>query len=161
MNTYDLSDDHKPENEEETKRITEAGGFVSDGRVNGELSLSRAIGDTYYKQNKNLSVDKQCITCVPEITVRKRKSADSFLVLACDGLWDCLTSAEASTWVREAIQTRKADEPRQKVVEDIMDEIVAEDANDPQSDGIGTDNMTCVLIEFNSKPEEQPNEEAK
>ena len=103
MNTYDLSDDHKPENEEETKRITEAGGFVSDGRVNGELSLSRAIGDTYYKQNKNLSVDKQCITCVPEITVRKRKSADSFLVLACDGLWDCLTSAEASTWVREAI----------------------------------------------------------
>ena len=59
QNTYDLSDDHKPENEEESKRITEAGGFVSnDGRVNGELSLSRAIGDTYYKQNKNLTVEK-------------------------------------------------------------------------------------------------------
>lgn len=70
-NTHDLSDDHKPDNEEESKRITEAGGFVSnDGRVNGELSLSRAIGDTYYKQNKNLTVEKQCITCIPQITVR-------------------------------------------------------------------------------------------
>ena len=59
LNTYDLSDDHKPENEEESKRITEAGGFVSnDGRVNGELSLSRAIGDTYYKQNKKLTVEQ-------------------------------------------------------------------------------------------------------
>ena len=57
--TYDMSDDHKPDNEEESKRITEAGGFVSDdGRVNGELSLSRAIGDIYYKQNKKLTVDK-------------------------------------------------------------------------------------------------------
>lgn len=47
--TYDLSDDHKPDNEDEQIRITDAGGFVQDGRVNGELSLSRAIGDTYYK----------------------------------------------------------------------------------------------------------------
>ena len=70
MNVYDLSDDHKPDNEDEQMRITEAGGFVQDGRVNGELSLSRAIGDIYYKQNKNLSVEKQCITCVPEITKR-------------------------------------------------------------------------------------------
>ena len=58
MNVYDLSDDHKPDNEDEQMRITEAGGFVQDGRVNGELSLSRAIGDIYYKQNKNLSVEK-------------------------------------------------------------------------------------------------------
>ena len=49
LSTYDLSDDHKPDNEDERIRITDAGGFVQDGRVNGELSLSRAIGDTYYK----------------------------------------------------------------------------------------------------------------
>lgn len=46
---YDLSDDHKPENEDELIRIEAAGMDVSDGRVNGKLSLSRAIGDLAFK----------------------------------------------------------------------------------------------------------------
>ena len=54
-----------------------------------------------------------------------------------------------STWVREAIPTRKANEPKSKLIEDIFDEIIAEDANNPESDGTGTDNMTCILVEFN------------
>ena len=49
MSTYDLSDDHKPENEDEAMRIIDAGGSIDDGRVNGKLSLSRAIGDLAYK----------------------------------------------------------------------------------------------------------------
>lgn len=43
---------------------------------------------------------------------------------------------------------REAGEERFKVVEDIFDEIISPDANDPESDGTGTDNMTCILIEF-------------
>lgn len=49
MSTYDLSDDHKPDNEDEAMRIIDAGGSIDDGRVNGKLSLSRAIGDLAYK----------------------------------------------------------------------------------------------------------------
>jgi len=56
-NVFDLSFDHKPVNEEEMNRITAAGKCVEDGRVEGKLSLSRAIGDLAYKQNKNLSTD--------------------------------------------------------------------------------------------------------
>jgi protein phosphatase 1G len=36
----DLSVDHKPDNEKEYKRIQNAGGFVVEGRVNGNLNLS-------------------------------------------------------------------------------------------------------------------------
>lgn len=46
----DMSLDHKPEDTEELERIEKAGGRVTmDGRVNGGLNLSRAIGDHAYK----------------------------------------------------------------------------------------------------------------
>lgn len=44
-----LTEDHKPENEKELKRIEKAGGFVSGGRINGNLNLSRALGDLDFK----------------------------------------------------------------------------------------------------------------
>ena len=50
-----MSFDHKPEDTPERDRIENAGGRVTpDGRVNGGLNLSRAIGDHAYKTNKIL-----------------------------------------------------------------------------------------------------------
>jgi len=46
-----MSEDHKPDNVEENRRIMRSGGFVEDGRVNGMLALSRALGDFEYKSN--------------------------------------------------------------------------------------------------------------
>ena len=53
----DLSKDHKPDNLEELTRIKAAGKSVSHGRVEGKLSLSRAIGDLAFKLNKELTVE--------------------------------------------------------------------------------------------------------
>ena len=51
----EMSADHKPEDQPEMARIEKAGGRVTpDGRVNGGLNLSRAIGDHAYKANKVL-----------------------------------------------------------------------------------------------------------
>ena len=46
----DMSEDHKPEDPTEQDRITKAGGRVTcDGRVNGGLNLSRALGTSFLK----------------------------------------------------------------------------------------------------------------
>ena len=42
---YEMSEDHKPENKNERKRIENASGFVEDNRVNGILNLSSSLGD--------------------------------------------------------------------------------------------------------------------
>jgi len=49
LQTVALSEDHKPDNYDEKRRIEAAGGFVEDNRVNGSLNLSRSLGDFTYK----------------------------------------------------------------------------------------------------------------
>ena len=44
-----LTFDHKPEDPEETSRIEALGGTVTNGRVLGQLGVSRALGDTSYE----------------------------------------------------------------------------------------------------------------
>jgi len=53
-----MSTDHKPDLEDEKKRVYKGGGFISEGRINGNLNLSRAIGDLEYKKNYSLTVDE-------------------------------------------------------------------------------------------------------
>lgn len=88
----DMSIDHKPDNIGEKTRIERAGGFVEEGRVKGVLALSRALGDLEYKKNKFVGVDEQMVTCIPEIKVEKITKKTDFFVIACDGIWDCLSS---------------------------------------------------------------------
>lgn len=45
----ELSYDHKPDNAGELARVKAAGGFVEEGRVQGVIAVSRAIGDWEYK----------------------------------------------------------------------------------------------------------------
>jgi serine/threonine protein phosphatase PrpC len=66
--TMALSFDHKPQQEREMTRITKAGGFVNHfGRVNGNLNLSRSIGDLKYKQVPGIPPPGQIITAEPDI----------------------------------------------------------------------------------------------
>lgn len=65
---FPLSYDHKPQQEEEMNRIRKAGGFVNQfGRVNGNLNLSRSIGDLKYKQAYFLPPAEQMITAEPDL----------------------------------------------------------------------------------------------
>lgn len=83
-----LSFDHKPQNEGEKARICAAGGFVDFGRVNGNLALSRAIGDFEFKKSADLPPEQQIVTAFPEVTEHELSDDDEFLVVACDGMFD-------------------------------------------------------------------------
>ncbi|UYV70769.1 PPM1G [Cordylochernes scorpioides] len=84
----EMSMDHKPDDDPERERIQKAGGQVtSDGRVNGGLNLSRAIGDHSYKRNPEVKPEEQMITALPDVKVLELKpEEDEFVVLACDGI---------------------------------------------------------------------------
>ena len=84
----DMSVDHKPEDDIEMNRITKAGGVVTpDGRVNGGLNLSRALGDHTYKTNADLRLEEQMISPMPDVKKIGVDSSTDFMVLACDGIW--------------------------------------------------------------------------
>lgn len=149
----ELSRDHKPDNPEEKERITKAGGFVEENRVKGMLNLSRALGDLEYKLDPELAVEDQMITCVPEIKVEKIDKNAEFLIIACDGIWDCMTNQEAVDFVKEQASTLKKKSGSSFklsfIIEKMFEKIIAEDI--AASGGLGCDNMTCTIISINDK----------
>jgi hypothetical protein len=75
-----------------------SGGFVNNKRVNGQLAVSRALGDVEYKKPKKL------VSASPELSEIRLQDGDEFLIIACDGLWDVLSSKEAVAFVRDRLK---------------------------------------------------------
>ena len=72
----------------EKKRIFNAGGFVANNRVNGDLAVSRSFGDFDYKTNRDLPSIAQQVSCEPDVRMIPRNDNDNYLIFACDGIWD-------------------------------------------------------------------------
>lgn len=143
----DMSIDHKPEDKPESDRITKAGGRVTaDGRVNGGLNLSRAIGDHCYKKNEAVSDREQMITALPDVKCITLQENDDFMILACDGIWNVMTSQEAVDFVKELLTAGK--NKLSEICELMFDFCLSPNTD---GDGSGCDNMTCVIVTFNHK----------
>lgn len=97
---FPLSYDHKPNNEYEESRIRNAGGFVNAGRVDGDLAVSRGLGDFRFKTSPHLKLEEQRVSPEPDIIVKARNDEqDEFIILACDGIWDVATNQECIEFV--------------------------------------------------------------
>lgn len=96
-----LSEDHKPTDFKERNRIERAGGAVIHDRVDGDLAVSRALGDFQWKKRTDLPPEQQRVSCYPDIMIHERCPNDEVLLLACDGLWDVYSNEEAVTLVHE------------------------------------------------------------
>jgi len=137
-----LSMDHKPSLKIESDRITRAGGFINHvGRINGNLNLSRSLGDLKYKQLFHLKREEQIISADPDITITDLEEGDRFFILACDGIWDCVTNQEACDFVSARLDMGM------NVVDiskDMLNQCLSEDPR--RTAGIGGDNMTFMVV---------------
>ena len=141
---YPMSIDHKPELETEKNRIIKAEGWVSEGRIKGNLNLSRSLGDLEYKQNVALSAEEQMITANPEILEEELADDCDFILLGCDGIWDSLSNQDACDFVkREMVEGQEKLSP---ILEKMVESIISTDVYNES--GLGCDNMTCILVKF-------------
>lgn len=137
-----LSEDHKPENNIEKERINRAGGYIIDGRVNGNLNLSRAIGDLEYKKSPALKPVEQIISAEPDVLTHTLTDDDKFIVMGCDGVWEILTADEICQIADERLADRSV--KVSSVVEELLDRALAPET----SQGSGCDNMSAIIIQF-------------
>ena len=138
-----LSTDHKPEVETERARIHNAGGYVSEGRVNDNLNLTRAIGDLEYKKNAQLKPEEQIISAFPDVVIRKIDPSLKFMLIGCDGIWETLSAQEICKLVDTRLGNSKQ-APITPVCEELLDKLLASNT----AEGTGCDNMSLVILEF-------------
>lgn len=98
--SIELSNDHKPNREDEHERIIRYGGFVAKAypddvfRVNGILAVSRSIGDLMLQPH---------VTWKPEIKYFQTSKRNGYMFLATDGIWDVLSNNEVVEIVNKCI----------------------------------------------------------
>jgi len=123
-----LTRDHKPEDDDEKKRIIKSGGKVIGGRLQGKLGVSRAFGNYEFKAAKYLVSD-------PEIKEVTLESDAHFLVIGCDGLYEKFSNDEIVSFIKQKISSKPLEGVIQQLVEEALDR--------------GTeDNITVMVVKF-------------
>lgn len=162
-----LSYDHKPDDAFEERRIRLAGGYVAGGRVEGDLAVSRGLGDFRFKHmptvlcNTQIALDgtpivpvpsqsnnsnsntimppgDQKVSPIPDVTVHTRDNElDQFVIVACDGIWDVRTNQDCVMDVARLFQEGETDFGL--LSEELLDECLRYGSKD---------NMTVIVIQL-------------
>jgi len=145
-----LTRDHKPTAPTEKERITRSGGMLSSsGRLNHDLSVSRALGSFKHKQH-DLTLDhfsaeqdvdwqlqeQNPLSSIPEVCVSELCPDDDFVLIASDGVWDCIQN---DTAVRICLEELKTGAHPDQVAQTLLRH--AYDAG-------SADNLSAILICF-------------
>ncbi|XP_005298815.2 protein phosphatase 1E isoform X2 [Chrysemys picta bellii] len=125
----ELMKPHKPDREDEKKRIEALGGCVvwfGAWRVNGSLSVSRSIGDAEHKPY--ICGDADSASTVLD-------GSEDYLILACDGFYDTVNPDEAVKVVADHLKENNGDSSM------VAHKLVAS-ARDAGS----SDNITVIVV---------------
>lgn len=136
---------HPKRSPAEAERVTASGGRIWRGRLGHpkispqvlSLSVSRAIGDLFFKDEAYTDGLSSGLTAEPYITsveVGMAGFRDEFLLIGCDGLWDTVSYKQAADFVFEALQ--QGEEPQS------ISEALVRLAREAGS----SDNITVMLV---------------
>lgn len=109
---------HLKRSAKEVERVTSVGGRIWHGRLGHpkfspqvlSLSVSRAIGDLFFKDDKYTEGVKSGLIAeayIATVDICAEGTREQFLVMGCDGLWDTVTHGEAADLVFEQLKAQK------------------------------------------------------
>ena len=120
-----LSYDDRANDENEYNRIIKEGGVVFDGRVCGQLMLSRAFGDWELKSFG--------VSCIPHVIKYEINESDKYLIIASDGVWDVVNDYEVFNMDFDGLNCLE-------ICDNIMNRVI---------DKGSMDNISCFVIKLN------------
>uniref|UniRef100_A0A0D9XCE3 protein-serine/threonine phosphatase n=1 Tax=Leersia perrieri TaxID=77586 RepID=A0A0D9XCE3_9ORYZ len=125
-----LTREHKAIFPQERSRIQKAGGSVGpNGRLQGRIEVSRALGDRQFK--------KVGLIATPDVHSFELTKKDQFIILGCDGLWGVFGAGDAVEFVQNQLkETSSATLAVRRLVKEAVRERRCKD------------NCTAVLIVF-------------
>lgn len=133
----EMSKDQKPNCISERLRIEKLGGVVYDGYLNGQLSVSRALGDWHMKGPKGSACP---LSAEPELQEILLTEDDEFLIMGCDGLWDVMSNQGAVTMARKELMIHN--DP-QRCSRELVREALKRNS---------CDNLTVIVVCFSPDP---------
>lgn len=114
--------------------------YVPIARVNGTLSVSRAIGD---------AKDKKYIIGEADVVTHTLDGTEEYLVLACDGVWDVVNNNEMRDCVNKHFLSGGKKQMLAKAICDFA-----------RNEG-SSDNLTAIVVFFDGFQLPQPPKEAE
>ena len=119
-----LSKDDRVDDPKEKERIINEGGVIYNGRIYGSLMLSRCFGDWGIKQYG--------VSCDPHIAKIEINEDDLCLVIASDGVWDCMKEDDFKVLMDKKLNAL-----------DVCKDIIIQSVRNGSSD-----NISCFVVNF-------------
>lgn len=136
----ELSEDHRPDCTKERMRIESLGGYIDDGYLNGQLGVTRALGDWHLEGMKEMGGRGGPLSAEPELKLVTLTNEDEFLIIGSDGIWDVFTSQNAVGFARRRLQEHN---DLKLCCREMVKEAIKRG---------GTDNLTIVMVSFHLEP---------
>ena len=134
-----MTEDHKPMNETERRRIEQCGGRVENNRVDGSLAVSRAFGDRDYKTNEADQLSQKVIALADVTHTSLQFGSSDYAILCCDGVFESnFSNEEVIAFINNEMKTST---DLAVIAGKVCEEAIARGSRD---------NISCVIVQFKS-----------